>query len=173
MQHNEQHLQVCKQTSLQTDQRASKCETMQSYIRHAIVRIIAGVLKKQTDRHADRHADRQTDGRTDGGTDGRTDGRTRRVFSTKAYPTLFLASSVSAQPSTAMSCVAAMSTSKKKSAVIDATSALSTLHLTSNIVSPSKKKSAMVDTTSALSTCKKRATQSRKCQQCLEWLQHA
>jgi len=161
MQHNEQHLQVCKQTSLQTDQRASKCETMQSYIRHAIVRIIAGVLKKQTDRHADRHADRQTDGRT------------RRVFSTKAYPTLFLASSVSAQPSTAMSCVAAMSTSKKKSAVIDATSALSTLHLTSNIVSPSKKKSAMVDTTSALSTCKKRATQSRKCQQCLEWLQHA
>ncbi len=117
--------------------------------------------------------DRQTRRQTCRQTDGRTDGRTRRVFSTKAYPTLFLASSVSAQPSTAMSCVAAMSTSKKKSAVIDATSALSTLHLTSNIVSPSKKKSAMVDTTSALSTCKKRATQSRKCQQCLEWLQHA
>ena len=48
---------------------------------------------------------------------------------TDSYPTLFLARRVSAQPSTAMSCVAAMSTSKKKSAVMDATSALSTLHM--------------------------------------------
>ena len=45
------------------------------------------------------------------------------------YPTLFLASSVRAQPSTAISCVAAMSTNKKKSAVIDVTSALSTLRM--------------------------------------------
>ena len=82
MQKDDQHLPVCMQTSVQTDQRASKYKTMQSDSTHEIMRNIAGVLDRQTRRQTDRQAggqmDRQTDGQTSGQTDRQTDGRTDR-----------------------------------------------------------------------------------------------
>ena len=98
MQEDDQHLPVCTQTSVQTDQHASKYKTMPSDSTHGIVRNTAGVsdnINRQTDRHistdrqagrqagrqsgrqAGRQAGRQTDRRTDGRMDRRTNGQGR------------------------------------------------------------------------------------------------
>ncbi len=46
MQTVREHLPVCTQTRVQTDQRTSKCKTMQLDITYDIVRTTAGVLDK-------------------------------------------------------------------------------------------------------------------------------
>lgn len=60
MQTVREHLPVCMQTRVQTDQRVSKYETMQLYLAHAIVHHVAGVLDRQTHRQMNKQTNGQT-----------------------------------------------------------------------------------------------------------------